>query len=53
MTDADLKRAVLREALAELRARRRERERRISDERLWDALTRRGYVVARPGDRRR
>lgn len=47
MTDEQLKREVLREALAELRARRREREQRISDQRLWDVLARRGYAVPR------
>lgn len=43
-----LKKEVFREVLAELRARRREREQRVSEKRLWDVLADRwGYPIPR------
>jgi hypothetical protein len=45
---AALEVAVLREALAELRARRRERAQRVREDQLWQVLARRwGYPTPR------
>lgn len=53
MTDAELRRAVLAEALRWLRAERRQRERDEHDERTAEALRRLGYVVPPPRRGRR